>query len=288
MDSVRGFVNNNRSLVMNGIFVAVFVIVVYFVYKFFTDSADDAYLSGDPINANSNSTPTDLVFQVADPDQYPDFRVREGGDFAFSTWIYVNSYSGVNGTKGKPIFVIKDDGVTSNYLLVGALYPTTNQMLIRAYTGASTPTPDMTSIANFNTNMGNASNFPSDNTVCDIQNVDIQRWVNITVAVSGRIMDIYMDGKLSRSCILPNFIKASTSGTQRILMAQNSGFAGSFSRIRFFNYSPTPDQIYANYQAGPYKGKGFFEYLGEQIGIKFTYVGAGGAQQTVGGRSATA
>lgn len=272
-------------MVMNGLFIALFIIVAYFVYKFFTDSASDAYLSGDPISASGTfDIAKPPIFTIADPDERPDFRIREGGDFAFSTWIYINSYSGQNAGKGKPVFVIADQGVATNYLLVGALYPNENKMMIRAFTGN---TSDITRIQNFSATMQDGNMFKGENIVCDIQNVDMQRWISITVSVSGRIMDVYMDGKLTRSCILPDSIKASTSGAQAITMAQaipGGGFPGSFSRIRFFNYAPTPDQIYANYQAGPYKGKGFFEYLGEQMGIKFTYMGAGGAQQVVGNR----
>jgi hypothetical protein len=329
MDTIRSAALNNRSLIMNVLYIVIFLIAVYYGYKYFTEAGDDAYLSGDPLVAGSNTNTAQTVYAIADDKDRKKFRIREGGDFAFSTWIYINSYSSHNFGLPKPVFTISDASVASNYLLAGILYPNENKMMIRAYTGttssvsdstitidsigagAVTPagagavTPagmrnegpptgppgsagalagasavDMTSKSVFS-NM-TSGHFTSDNSICDIQNIDLQRWINITVAVSGRIMDVYMDGKLTRSCILPNPIRASDTGAQAIQMVPRSGFGGFFSRLRFFNYAPTPDTIYANYQAGPYKGKGFLEYLGTIIGVKFQYTDASGATRTTG------
>jgi hypothetical protein len=276
MDQVRNFANNNRSLILNVLFVVIFLVIAYYVYKFLTGTGNDAYLSGDPLSAAGNTDPKQIVYPIRDADKRPKFRVREGGDFAISTWIYISSYSSINAGKVKPVFVVTDAGVPNNNLLTCALYPNENKMMIRAYTG---PNSVGTTMSDLNTMTGS---MVGELIPCDIDNVDMQRWINITVAVSGRIMDVYMDGKLTRSCILPGPIKASDAMAQSITMAPNGGFGGYFSRIRFFNYSPTPDQIYANYQAGPYEGRGFFKYIGESLGIKLTYVGAGGAQQVVG------
>ncbi len=277
MDQARSMFQNNRSTIVNILYIVAFIVVAYYVYKFLTGVGDDAYLSGDPLDAG-NLPANKAIFSIADPDTRPKFRINDGGDFAISTWIYISSYSAVNGGKVKPIFYVSDAGLTSNHLLMAALYPNENKMMIRAYTGTGTSSEaetDYTLITNYTTLVGGSS-IPTSSTMpqCDIQNVDMQRWINITVAVSGRIMDVYLDGKLTRSCILPGTIRASDNGVQSIVMVPNSGFKGYFSRLRFYNKSPTPDQIYANYQAGPYEGKGFLEYAAQTVGVKFKYTGA--------------
>lgn len=282
MDAIRSMVTNNRSSIMNALYIAIFLIATYYAYKFFTSAGEDAYLSGGPLVAGGNSDVAQRVYLIADSDKRKKFRIREGGDFAFSTWIYISSYSSHNNGLAKPVFLINDAGVSSNYLLTGVLYPNENKMMIRAFTGNSGTTTDPTGKSGFTTLSQSAGLFTGDMSICDIQNIDLQRWINLTISISGRIMDVYMDGKLTRSCILPNPIRASDTGSQSIEMVPNSGFGGYFSYLRFFNYAPTPDTIYANYQAGPYEGKGFLTYLQQMIGIKFQYTNASGVLSTTG------
>ena len=53
-----------------------------------------------------------------------------------------------------------------------------------------------------------------DSHMCDLTDIDLQRWINITVSVNGRIVDVYYDGKLARSCVLPTIPVASDNGQQ--------------------------------------------------------------------------
>lgn len=47
---------------------------------------------------------------------------------------------------------------------------------------------------------------------CNIDNVPVQRWVNVLVSVYGRTLDVYIDGKLSKTCLLPGLAIASAAG----------------------------------------------------------------------------
>ena len=38
---------------------------------------------------------------------------------------------------------------------------------------------------------------------CSVANIPIQKWVNLIISVYGRTMDLYIDGKLVRTCLLP-------------------------------------------------------------------------------------
>jgi len=109
--------------------------------------------------------------------------------------------------------------------------------------------------------------------MCDIQDIDLQRWINITVTVNGRIVDVYYDGKLNRSCVLPTIPAAPATGTQSVVIGQKGGYGGKISGIQFMAYPLTPDRIYAIYQAGPASGAGLLGYLGDKLGIKINYSG---------------
>ncbi len=284
MEAIRGFTNANRSMIVNAIYILAFLIVVYYIYKFLTAGSDlDFELTGDPLSASSISTDsiqriTGRVDSNGKP-LYPKCRIKTGGEFTMSMWVYISSYDGA-GFQGLPksVFTILDDAVPNNYLMIGVLYPNENKMMIRAYTGTNdsyTGTADGGSykqLMSGNTPTAFTSGMPQ----CDIQDIDMQRWVNLVISVNGRIMDVYMDGKLARSCILPNVIKTGVSGNQTITMG---GFPGQYSRVRYINYAATPDQIYAIYQDGPYKPNTLVNYVGKMFGIDFIYKDVNGSTQ---------
>lgn len=105
--------------------------------------------------------------------------------------------------------------------------------------------------------------------------IDVQRWMNITVSINGRIMDVYLDGKLARSCIMPNIQKTSNL-TQLIQLFPTADlYTGYISGLQVSNYAVTPDVIYGRYQAGPYFSAGFLDYLVDKLGIRISYQGTG-------------
>lgn len=86
--------------------------------------------------------------------------------------------------------------------------------------------------------------------VCDIPVIDMQRWVNITAVLSGRTIDVYIDGKLARSCVSPSYYKVDPTG-MKLKIAERGGFDGYINGVSLFNYPISPADIYRIYQAGP-------------------------------------
>ena len=46
---------------------------------------------------------------------------------------------------------------------------------------------------------------------CMVANVPIQKWVNLLISTYGRTLDIYIDGKLVRTCVLPGVARIESS-----------------------------------------------------------------------------
>lgn len=86
--------------------------------------------------------------------------------------------------------------------------------------------------------------------VCDLPEIDLQRWTMVTVVLSGRTIDVYMDGKLSRSCMTPSYYKVDPTGV-KALMTERGGFDGYTSNTSVANYAMNPDEIYRAYLHGP-------------------------------------
>ena len=86
--------------------------------------------------------------------------------------------------------------------------------------------------------------------ICDLPEIDMQRWVNITVAVNGKTVDVYVDGKLARSCILPAPYKVTSKGYTGYAL-ENGGFGGKISTTTMYDSALNPETVYKNYMAGP-------------------------------------
>jgi DNA-binding beta-propeller fold protein YncE len=97
---------------------------------------------------------------------------------------------------------------------------------------------------------------------CDLPEFDLQRWVMLTVVLNGRTIDVYMDGKLVRSCTTKSFYKVDPSGV-RAVICDRGGFDGYISNAAVANYAMNPDQIYRTYLSGPEGGTlNIFSWLG--------------------------
>ena len=89
--------------------------------------------------------------------------------------------------------------------------------------------------------------------ICDLTEVDLQRWTMISVVLNGRTIDVYIDGKLSRSCVASSYYKVDPTGVKPI-MTDYGGFDGYTGTTSLANYAMNPDEIYRAYLAGPQAG----------------------------------
>lgn len=211
-------------------------------------------------------------------------QIKPGGEYTFSFWVYIDAWTG---GKAASILNITDSTLPLNALLSVLLYPSSPTMAIRLAT-SGTSTPDYTLNTarqdlergtgidgiTMMTSAGNTSSTPT----CDLQNIDMQRWLNVTVCTSGRIVDIYYDGKLNRSCVLPGPIAGATSSSNlNVKIGEATGFSGSLGVMNYYAYALTPDRIYSIYLAGPGGPPSFWSYLSSQmaqLGINLTYTSA--------------
>jgi hypothetical protein len=278
MDAVRNFANSNRGSIINVIYVVAFLVVLYYIYKFLIAGSDlEVNILDVEVDAN---TPNGYIIS-----NKPDVRVKQGGEYTISFWMYINSWDYRSGL-AKSVLQIVDNATAAEYsLLTTVLYPNEQKLMVRVRTDStSSASTDYTKRTNFDQLLsGSSANnmfAPTMETpMCDLQDIDLQRWINITVSVNGRIVDVYYDGKLARSCVLPDIPAAPATGLQSVVIGQKGGFGGKMSGIQFFAYPLTPDRIYSIYQAGPRGAAGFLGYIAEKMGIKLTYSGAQGKQK---------
>jgi len=203
--------------------------------------------------------------------------IYEGGEYAISMWVYINSYN-VNRNRRKHIFEIS--GTSFSTLLIG-LGAFKNTLIVRTHSkdfdaaaAASTAPASTASTATTIQTPGSeeatrvdGSLTPADltnlfqplalddtildmNPMCDLPEIDMQRWTFITVSISGRTIDVYLDGKLARSCVSKSYYKVDPAGV-KAKMLDHGGFDGHISKVYAYNSGISPSDIYTMYQAGP-------------------------------------
>jgi hypothetical protein len=274
MEAARSFVNNNRQLLINIAYFVVFAVILYLIYYYLT-AGDELQIVLLQDIAAGNKPPDTPLPPLAGVN--PLVRINTGGEYTFSFWMYVNGWDYRSGLP-KSVIQITDSDLTNFYLLNTILYPNESKLMIRIHTASSLGT-DYTDIAQHDALVRGTGSLATDNTmsspVCDIMDIDLQRWLNITIAVNGRIVDVYYDGKLNRSCVLPDLTEAgSPASVQTVQIGDKGGFTGQLTGIQFFSYALTPDRIYAIYQHGPTGAASLVASLFQKLGIKISSSGS--------------
>jgi hypothetical protein len=186
--------------------------------------------------------------------------IYEGGEFSVSFWVYIANWNVNNGTR-KLIFTFGGNNYSTIVIGLGAR---TNTLFVRVATSTGDPnsqgqkllTADVADLfqpnpPNEDVGSGSIGTQP----MCDLPEIDLQRWVNITVVLNGRTCDVFLDGKLMRSCVLDNYFKVDNSSSLRanVLAFNNKlyGFDGYLSNLNMYNSAMNPSQIWSNYMKGP-------------------------------------
>ena len=199
--------------------------------------------------------------------------IYEGGEYSVTFWVYITAFKDQTGLN-KHILEIR--GVDFSTLVVG-LGAHNNKLMTRINTAGETTISGKTSL---NTNevreLFGRTQVPSGLLeqgleLCDLPEIDLQRWVCIGLVLNGRTCDLYMDGKLARSCVLPGPFKVDPKGYQMKLL-DFDGFDGFLSDVYCYQYALNPEQLYRIYMAGPSDtaATGFLGWLKSFLGLEGT------------------
>ena len=101
------------------------------------------------------------------------------------------------------------------------------------------------------------SDYEAERFFCTINNINLQKWVHLGVVINNRTLDVYINGKLTKTCMLPGVPKVNndsnidvTPGNNIDNLNDNPGFKGYTSNILFFPKDLTPQQVYDEYRKG--------------------------------------
>lgn len=278
MDQATNSLTANRGTLTNVIYIVVAVLVLYgaYSYMFGEEDTSEVTIQGpmipakDPQPWRSTSKPKLKLPSIF-----------TGGEMTLMFWMFVDEWSHKAG-RMKHVLTLGPMTATGQpgkrNVAVFALYPMENKMMIRVRTvptnatggnatgvaaanaggmaaGVAPVANDFTDQDNLNSllvNNNNVNMFMNtvDYPLCDLPEFDLQKWIHVSLVVSGSVADVYLDGKLSRSCVLPNIMDV-PSGNLMVTLADKEGFGGAISKVKMSNFAATPDRIYQDYMGGP-------------------------------------
>ena len=164
-------------------------------------------------------------------------QVTHGMNQTFSTWIYVKDWNYKFGQyknilwKGNPTLT---STTSANPLISNIhcpsiwLYPLTNSLKVVT----STSVPEQVES-------------------CDIQNIPLMSWVHIVYVLNNRTVDIYMNGKLERSCALRGIPTITNDPVYITSGSPQPGYYGKIGKTQYFTKALLPNDVANLYQQGP-------------------------------------
>jgi hypothetical protein len=94
--------------------------------------------------------------------------------------------------------------------------------------------------------------------MCVAKMIPLQKWVCVIVSIYNQIIDIYIDGQLSSSCVLKGFPAISTD---EVNITPDGGFSGKISRVAFSNTAMTVTNARQIYYSGPVASDSLFSMI---------------------------
>jgi hypothetical protein len=267
MDAVQSMMPEGSGLVAKLIVFILALVALYYLYQFlFGPSGMVGTKVLNKIIAANPDRP--LVIPAS---QLP--AIYAGGETTINGWIYINDYS-INRGMNKPIFTL---GGTSFLTLAVFLGPYKSSLGVRVHTrengdstavvtasgpgiGQSSDDLSTRSLSMLFGNMQQEGGLLSESRPCDIDSIDLQKWVQLTICLNNKTVDVFVDGKLARSCVLPTFYKVDTSGLA-LNICDFKGFGGFVSNVSVYNYALNPEQVWRLYMSGPGPEYGLLDYV---------------------------
>lgn len=195
------------------ILTIVTLLVLYLVYMYFFSNSATTLVKMQDARGQSTVSPSSLQSGTT-------------SDYTFSIWFYINDWNYRIG-QDKVIF---ERRATSE-----------NKACPSVSLGANTNNLTVTIETYTKSGETKAS-------TCVITDVPIQRWTNFIMSVNGRALDLYIDGKLVKTCILEGPPK--TFNNTPINICPNGGFSGYVSTFQYVAKSINPSEAYNMYKQG--------------------------------------
>jgi hypothetical protein len=165
---------------------------------------------------------------------------QESSVYSYQFWIFIKDWNYKFG-QDKHVFSRSDSSNKSVANPSVLLHPTDNTLKISVSvyptekTSKNEPAP------------AGHSGTTDDVFICEIPNIPLQQWTSISISMSTKNLDIYINGKLVKSCLLPGIPKPAMGD---IILNENGGFSGWMCSFNQYSKSLVPTDAQTFYSFG--------------------------------------
>jgi hypothetical protein len=194
---------------------------------------------------SSGKKPTTLLGSPTVPDQMPlpvdgktkttisgsNAPLTEGADNGVQFWMYIKDWDYEFGKKKSILY--RQDSTTPTFRNPDiSLHPTDNSLdvTVSIYAGDQSDTSST-----------------GDSYTLTVENVPLQAWFSVSVTVFQRNLDVYINGKLVKSAVLPGVPRPAAGD---IIVADAGGFSGQICNVHAYPNMLTPSDAAAFFSAG--------------------------------------
>ena len=231
----------------------VVIVIIYLLYSYLFSSSSDAVLvTSSPGNKE----------QVIPDSRLPN--EMHSSVYSYSVWINVDDWN-YRFDQSKVIFVSASSRGVNPEVTLG---PTVNSITVGINLTNRTSDDDLEERWDTEGSPPTTVGTPQK---CVLHNIPLQKWVNLIVVLNNRALDLYIDGKLVRTCVLEGVpvrygkIFLTPTGTDG-----EAGFSGQTANFRYFSYPLNPRQAYEVYREG-YSGSLLGNFF-NKYRIKFAFM----------------
>lgn len=173
----------------------------------------------------------------------------QGMEFSWSSWVWINSvdYESTDPrilfTKGMSIddFKLQEGTSTRKEFIM-------NSPGLYIYDGSTSKTNSLSVVVSFFDDT-NVDSMGKTYDVITIHNIPMQKWVNVIIRVQGRIVDVYINGTLTKRRTYEKVVKQNYGNIH--VGSQKNGADAYISSLRYFNYAIGPHIIQDVMYNGP-------------------------------------
>ena len=151
-----------------------------------------------------------------------------GANYGLQYWMYIKDWDYKFGEEKD---ILKRTATSSSTVMGPRIFlsPTENTLNVRVSlfaddtaAGAAAPGADTT----------------GDSQTCTVENVPLQSWFSVSMTVFQRNLDIYINGRLVKSCVLTGIPRPATGD---MILNDNGGFSGTICNVNYYNNMISPD-----------------------------------------------
>lgn len=167
---------------------------------------------------------------------------QDQGAYGMQWWMFIKDWNYGYG-KDKPVLTRPDPTSASVSNPSITLHPTDNSLKVSVSLFPTSDGGSKTEPAP----SGASGNSTDDVYVCEVYNLPLQTWFSVGVTVFGRNLDVYIDGKLVKSCFLPGVPKPAVGDIQ---LSPGGGFSGYLCDYYHYPRMLTPSDAMTFYTSG--------------------------------------